>query len=112
MLRRVDSEERSAGLLAPLGNAQTEAIVAAVPEAELETPLLPHDHPKWAKDTLTVSQRARELIDRLRPVAIRVLTFWDHRIRSIVIGGSHVSIDPSGCYRSESPAGKIPLADS
>lgn len=101
MLRRVDSEERGAALLAPLGQAPTEAIVAAIPEAELETPLLPHDHPKWVKDTLTVSQRARELIGRLRPVAVRILTFWDHRIRSILIGSSHVSVDPSGCYRSD-----------
>jgi len=30
-----------------------------------------------------------------------VLSFWDHRIRSVLIGGSRVSIDPSGSYRAE-----------
>ena len=101
MLRRIEGEERNQSLLAALGSAQAEPIVAAVAEAELETPLLPHDHPKWVRDALSVSQRARDLIARLPRVAIDVLTFWDHRIRSVVVGDSRVSIDPSGSYRLE-----------
>lgn len=99
MLRRIEGEERSASLGAAFGLTQSEPIVAAVPEAELETPLLPHDHPKWVKDALSVSQRARELIARLPRAMVQVFTFWDHRLRSIVVGGSHVSIDASGSYR-------------
>ena len=42
-----------------------------------------------------------ELIARLRPVVVKILTFWDHRVRSAWIGGSRVCIDPSGSYRIE-----------
>ncbi|MDQ2680089.1 MAG: hypothetical protein M3Y21_03580 [Candidatus Eremiobacteraeota bacterium] len=101
MLRRVEGEERGATLLGTLGTGQSEPIVAAVSEAELETPLLPHDHPKWVKDALTVSQRAREVISRLRPIAVQIMTFWDHRIRSILVGNARISVDPSGSYRRE-----------
>ena len=101
MLQRVDRDDANATLAGLYGGAQSEPIVPAVAEAELETPLLPRDHPKWVKDALTVSQRARELISRLPRVVVGVLTFWDHRIRSIVVGDSRVSIDPSGSYRLE-----------
>jgi hypothetical protein len=73
--------------------------VPAVAEAELETELLPQDHPRWVKDAVAVSQRARDLIAKLRPVVIAVLCFWDHRIRSIMVGNRCVEVDPSGCYR-------------
>ncbi len=49
--------------------------------------------------SLSVSARAREFIGRLRPAAIRVLTFWDHAVRAATIGGRLFEIDPSGCYR-------------
>jgi hypothetical protein len=99
MLRRVESEENAQALALQIGANRSEAVVPAVAEAELETGLLPHDHPRWVKDAVAVSQRAREIIARLRPVAIRVLSFWDHRIRSVIIGGRCVNIDPSGSYR-------------
>lgn len=51
---------------------------ALVPDDELETPVLPREHPRWIKDALTVSHRARRLFAQLRPAAIVVLTFWDH----------------------------------
>ncbi len=101
MLRRIEGEDRSAAMLGAHGSVHAEPIVTAIPEAELETPLLPHDHPKWVKDALTVSIRAREAIARLRPVIVKILTFWDHRVRSIVIGDVRISIDPSGSYRRE-----------
>jgi hypothetical protein len=102
MLRRVESDEqRQPSLLDLLGLGQSQPIIPRVAEAEMETALLPHDHPKWVKDALSVSNRAKELIAALRPMAIRVLTYWDHRIRSAFIGGSRVSIDPSGSYRAE-----------
>jgi hypothetical protein len=101
MLRRIEPEESAAALPLHVGASRSEAIVAAVPEAELETALLPYDHPRWVKDALAVSQRARELLAKLRPVALKVLCFWDHRIRSIVIGDRRVVVDPSGCYRAD-----------
>ena len=62
---------------------------------------LPSDHPAWSKDTLSVSARARALIARVRPVIIRVVTYWDHRVRSIFVGGRTLSVDASGSYRLE-----------
>jgi hypothetical protein len=97
MLRFVETDE-SLGLAAA-SEAYAEPIVPAAENLDLGSDSLPHEHPKWVKDSLAVSQRARQLIARLRPVAIRILTFWDHRIRSAFIGGLHVHIDPSGSYR-------------
>jgi hypothetical protein len=102
VLRRVESDEpRQPSILDLLGLRQSQPVVPRIAEAEMETALLPHDHPQWMKDALSVSNRARELISQLKPIVIRVLSFWDHRIRSAIVGGSHVTIDPSGSYRAE-----------
>lgn len=100
MLRRVDAEDRGqhATHLAPQ-TVEAEHEVSAVGDGELGGSLLPRDHPKWPADALTVSQRARETFARLRPIALRVLTFWDHRVRSITIGTTRLGIDAAGCYR-------------
>jgi len=100
VLRRIELDETPAALSVRLEAGRSEAIVPAVAEAELETALLPQDHPRWVKDAVAVSQRARELIAKLRPVIIHVLSFWDHRIRSIMVGDRCVAVDPSGCYRA------------
>lgn len=103
MLRRVDGDEgRVHGPQPHAVEVLAEQTVAPVGESEAETSLLPRDHPKWARDAVTLSQRAREIVARLRPVILKILTFWDHRVRSAWIGGSHVCIDPSGSYRIES----------
>jgi len=60
---------------------------------------LPRDHPAWQRDVLAVSARVRAIVARMHPVAVRVLTFWDHVARSVAIGGRRVEVDPSGCYR-------------
>jgi hypothetical protein len=60
---------------------------------------LPNDHPHWMKDTVSISQRARALIAKLKPIALRVITVWDHRVRSAVIGGRTLNVDASGSYR-------------
>lgn len=98
MLRRVELDETQAALSAGVAANRSEAVVP-VAEAELETSLLPHDHPRWVKDAVAVSQRARDLIAKLRPIIIRVFAFWDHRIRSIMVGNRCVQVDPSGSYR-------------
>jgi hypothetical protein len=101
MLRRIELDD-TAGTALPLqvGTGRSEAIVPVVAEAELETNLLPHEQPRWVRDAVAVSQRAREVVAKLRPVAVRVLSFWDHRIRSIAIGERFVEVDASGCYRA------------
>lgn len=88
----------------PLANAYIAAAGAApvaplLPDDELETPPLPREHPKWVKDALLVSHRARQLLERVKPVAVRVLTFWDHAVRGISIGNRRLTVDPSGSYR-------------
>lgn len=101
MLRRIDVENAPRLLAGVRESVQSEPVVAPVAQTEHEAPLLPHDHPPWVKDTLRVSQRAKEILARLRPIALRILTFWDHRIRTMSISGRRISIDPSGSYRAE-----------
>ena len=45
--RRIELDETPAALSARLEAGRSEAIVPAVAEAELETALLPQDHPRW-----------------------------------------------------------------
>jgi hypothetical protein len=76
------------------------AITAPLGEVEFDAaPSLPGGHPTWQRDVLAVSARVRAIVAALRPVAVRVLTFWDHVIRSISIGQRRIEVDPSGSYR-------------
>lgn len=100
MLRRIEPDDRAAARLALPADA-AEPIVPAVADGELETTRLPPDHPDWVRDAIALSARARHLIARLRPVVVAVLSLWDHRFRSIIVGGRRVSVDPSGSYRAD-----------
>ncbi|MBV9403082.1 MAG: hypothetical protein JO018_05055 [Candidatus Eremiobacteraeota bacterium] len=71
----------------------------AIPEIELESPVLPRDHAAWMRDGVAISERTRRLLDRVRPLVIRVFGFWDHIARSMQIAGHRISIDAAGCYR-------------
>lgn len=62
-------------------------------------PALPSDHPSWQRDVLSVSTRARALIAALRPLVVKVLTYWDHRLGDITIGARTFGVDAAGCYR-------------
>jgi hypothetical protein len=84
----------------PLGGSLP--VLPFVPDDELETPPLPREHPKWVKDAVALSHRARQILAHLRPAIVRVLTFWDHHVRGIVVGGRELSVDISGSYRIES----------
>lgn len=82
------------------------AAAAGVPEPyfpvaldELETPPLPRDHPQWVKDAFAISQRARRILAKVQPLVVRALTFWDHRVRSVLVAGRNVNVDPSGSYK-------------
>jgi hypothetical protein len=70
-----------------------------VSDVDAEWSSLPRDHPAWQRDVLSVSARARAVLAQLRPIVVRVLTFWDHVVRGAVVGGRRVEVDPSGCYR-------------
>ena len=100
MSARVDAEP--AALATPPDAAL--AAVAALPVA-IDTDdrwgghALPGDHPAWLKDTLSISQRARALLAHVKPVVVRVVASWEHRVRSIFVGAQRLSIDASGSYR-------------
>jgi hypothetical protein len=83
--------------LAPAGQV---SLVVSDPDVDRGNHL-PGDHPPWAKDVLSLSTRFRGLIAQIKPVMIRVLSFWDHRLRSIIVGGRRLGVDASGCYRME-----------
>ncbi|MFY9781754.1 MAG: hypothetical protein WAJ85_14735 [Candidatus Baltobacteraceae bacterium] len=100
MSARVDADSQAgsqAGAL-PAGQAPALPPIALDPDDMLGN-ALPSDHPAWMKDTLSLSQRARLLFTRLKPAVVTVLRFWDHHVRSIVVGGRRLSIDASGSYR-------------
>jgi hypothetical protein len=79
--------------------AGSTGVATALPDDEFEAPGLPREHPRWARDAAAISSRARALIARLAPVAIRALTFWDHRVHSLAIGKRELCVDSSGSYR-------------
>jgi hypothetical protein len=68
-------------------------------EAISET-LLPRDHPKWLRDRFVVSSSTNDLLAALKPFAIRLLRFWDHRIHRLSLEDGTIQIDDSGAYRS------------
>ena len=87
-------------LESPALTAPPSALAAApLAHADVEPAALPRDHPAWQRDTLAISARVRAIVAGLRPVVVRVLSFWDHAVRSAVIGGRRLEVDPSGCYR-------------
>ncbi|MEA2785021.1 MAG: hypothetical protein QOF71_1125, partial [Candidatus Eremiobacteraeota bacterium] len=85
---------------AALAIAPLAVTAAHIPDADPELhATLPRDHPAWQRDILSVSARARAIIAGLRPAVVRVLAFWDHVVRAVVIGRRRLEIDQSGCYR-------------
>ena len=60
---------------------------------------LPNDHPAWMRDTLSLSQRARALLASVKPVVVRVIAFWEHRVKSVAVGNRTLTVDASGSYR-------------
>ena len=59
---------------------------------------LPKDLPAWRRDRRTISARARALLARIKPILIRVFTFWDHQVTLAHIDGRWVEIDATGSY--------------
>ncbi|MGD0472440.1 MAG: hypothetical protein ABSB70_04415 [Candidatus Velthaea sp.] len=61
--------------------------------------VLPRDHPKWVRDRFVVSSATKALLARMKPYAIRLLGYWDHRVHRLEIEHGTVQIDDSGAYR-------------
>ncbi len=75
------------------------ALLPVTIDPDIEATVLPRDHPAWQRDVFSISARARAVIATLKPLAVRVLGFWDHQVRGLHIGGRMLGIEPSGCYR-------------
>jgi hypothetical protein len=102
MLRHVEADDASHALARAAVPDAHDPAVTPVTDAERDPgALIPHDHPKWARDSVTASQRARDVVARLKPLAIAVLTFWDHQKRTAFVAGSRLCVDASGSYRLE-----------
>ena len=101
MLRGVEADERTGALGAAALTRASEPAVTALAETDLDAGQLPNDHPRWVRDAVAISRAARDLVARLRPIVIGVLTIWDHGVRCIAVGGRRVGVDASGSYRIE-----------
>jgi hypothetical protein len=100
----VEVEPRSAVTQPNVAPGEIPAAAAPAPLADApleEFPSLPSDHPAWTRDTLSLSQRARAFVAMLAPIVVRTLTYWDHRVRSLVLRTGTLTIDVSGSYRLE-----------
>lgn len=65
-------------------------------------PHLPRDFPAWARDVVVVSGRFRAVVTTLVPGFMRVIRYWDQRVRRLVLrDGRVVVVEDSGCYRIE-----------
>jgi hypothetical protein len=102
MSARVEPELSAPATDAAPPSAVAAPLVAALdPDERFGGHALPSDHPAWMRDTLSISQRARALLARIKPVVVKVATYWEHRVRSVVIGDRRISVDASGSYRLE-----------
>lgn len=103
MSTRVDAETPPA-LGTAAGALVSPPVVGALAfddEDRFGGPELPNDHPAWLRDAVSLSQRARALVVRLKPIVMHVVGAWEHRVRTIVVAGRTVSVDASGSYRME-----------
>jgi hypothetical protein len=81
------------------------ALVAAVtppldPDVDPAAPAASGGTPAWQRDGVAISARVRALLATVRPVIVRVRSFWDHAVRRVALGaGRAVEVDASGSYR-------------
>jgi len=103
MSARVDPDTQigAAPALVPTEAALEAQAIAFDPDDRYSGPALPHDHPRWMRDTLSISQRARALLVKIKPVVVNVIAYWEHRVKRIAIGGQMLCVDQSGSYRLE-----------
>ncbi len=101
MSARVDEAAQSAAAANALATGLPVALapISLDPDDRWGGHSLPNDHPAWMRDTVSLSQRARAMLAHVKPVVLKVVAAWDHRVRSIVVGGRRLFVDPSGSYR-------------
>jgi hypothetical protein len=103
MLRRLELDEpvhdRSALNLSAAHDPAT--IEPSQLALDSDSELLPEGHPKWVRDGISISRRARDAMAMMRPIALRVMHFWDHRVRAVLVAGRRLRVDPTGSYRAE-----------
>ena len=56
--------------------------------------------PEWTRDRVSLSKRALAVLAKLKPYAIRVLTFRDHRVTTAELDELRLEVDASGSYRT------------
>jgi hypothetical protein len=84
------------------GASQARALANDVADLDAAPEIgLPREHPRWARDRFTVSAATKALIDRLKPLALRVFGFWDHRVHSLALDEATIGIDACGSYHRE-----------
>jgi hypothetical protein len=82
--------------------AAAPALAGDVHELEAAAEIaLPREHPRWLRDRFTVSAATKAIVDRLRPLAVRVFGFWDHRVHRVTLDDAVIGIDACGSYRCE-----------
>ncbi len=96
-----DAQGALATNLTAAGAPSAAAAIAFDDDDQFGRPALPNDHPAWLKDAVSLSQRARALVVKLKPIALAVIDAWEHRVRTIVVSGRRVSVDASGSYRMD-----------
>jgi hypothetical protein len=104
MSKRADLGRRigSAGLSRTPETLETAPLAGETPELDAAVEIaLPREHPRWSRDRFTVSAATKALIDRLRPLALRVFGFWDHRVHNIALDDAVIGVDICGSYRCE-----------
>ncbi len=57
------------------------------------------DQPIRQRDLISLSARARRLLERIKPIVVSVLTFWDHGVTRLVLDDCTLIVDESGSYR-------------
>jgi hypothetical protein len=92
--------EANANALAPRVRIEDIARPSLLDDERGNRVSLPTDHPEWRPDVLSLSNRAKALLERIKPFLIRVMTFWDHRATRMELDDLTLEIDASGSYRT------------
>lgn len=85
------------------GSAEAAALSAEVGELDASGAIvLPRDHPKWMRDRFTITAATKAWLGRIKPIVIRVFSFWDHRVHRLTTEDGTIEVDVSGSYRCDS----------
>ncbi len=83
----------------PATVAPLQPLAPTIDPDALDDARLPPDHPQWQRDVISVSTRTRAILAALAPTIVRTLSYWDHAVRTALLGVRTLTVDPAGCYR-------------